>query len=89
MFCEPLEDIKPPLISEGDVKAQFDGIQKLHEVHRKYLAVDVSLGDEHDGLNNYGFNFADLFEDLSKNMHLYSEYLVYFESNMQRRYGVL
>ena len=89
-FCLPLKTITPALIDAKDISEQFEGIEKIHGLHRKYLDEHSSEGnDSNDESNFYGFNFHDLFEELSNNMHLYSEYLVNFELQMLRRAKLL
>lgn len=78
VYAHPLKATR--ILDNNDIASQFDVLEELLKLHSRY---DVSDTDE-DTLN-----IEQLFNDISKNFQIYSQYLVNYEPAMQRRGSLL
>lgn len=75
---KPLTEMK--VIDVSDMKQQFDGFEKVYELHSRHSI---------SGSTSRNLTFVDLFEDMGRNIDIYSVYLVNYEPAMQRRAALL
>jgi len=70
----PLKNMK--IVSAEDISNQFDFLEDIYKLHSR---------NPIDGTSSQNLKFIDLFDDISKNLQIYSNYLVNYEPAMQRR----
>jgi hypothetical protein len=78
VYAQPMKFNR--ILDSSDCSAQFDTLEKLLELHNKYYVTD----EDSDSLN-----IEALFNDISNNFQIYSQYLVDYEPTMQRRGSLL
>lgn len=74
----PLRNLK--ILDDGDVLNQFHGLELIYNLHSRHSI---------HGSTSQNLKFVDLFDELSDNVNIYSEYLANYEPAMQRRAQLL
>ncbi len=77
-IIKPLSELK--VIDIADMTQQFEIFEKVYELHSRHSI---------SGSTSRNLTFVDLFEDMGKNIDIYSTYLVNYEPAMQRRAALL
>lgn len=75
---KPLKDSR--ILSEEDVVKQFTCLEAIYQLHSN---------NSIDGSASQNLKFVQLFDAISQNVQCYSDYLVNYESAMQRRAHLL
>jgi hypothetical protein len=75
---KPLTELK--VIDVADMNQQFETFGKVYELHSRHSI---------SGSTSRNLTFVDLFEDMGRNIDIYSTYLVNYEPAMQRRAALL